>query len=52
MALALRVGGRPQPAASASRIVMHASMQAWQESAHILHTGLESACIMHMSMQV
>lgn|GEM_PF-3404809 len=36
----------------ASFIAMHASMHARHASAHILHTGLMSACIMHMSMHV
>jgi hypothetical protein len=34
------------------RIAMQASMQALHASAHILHTGLMSACGMHMSMHV
>jgi len=33
-------------------MAMQASMQAWHASAHILQTGLMSACIMHMSIHV
>lgn len=33
-------------------MAMQASMQALHASAHILHTALMSACIMHSSMQV
>ena len=33
-------------------MAMQASMHAVHASAHILHTGLMSACIMHMSMHV
>lgn len=33
-------------------IALQASMHALQASAHILHTGLMSACGMHMSMHV
>lgn len=35
-----------------SFMAMQASMHAWHESAHILQTGLSSACIMHMSMHI